>query len=249
MDLKTVMEALTGKIKPTTYNEIPDLIQTARPLIFDFLYPLFENSYRETLETKILQYFLFYEICDTPIPRWKIWLERKMNEIMPYYNQLYESEKLKIDPLSTMSYKRDGNSNETETKSREDVDISNTEREVQGSGKTVGKSDSKNVTKHSDTPQGTLTGLENDTYMSDATIATENGNSDQENTLTTNETGKTNRDFNSDEERYGQKGYVENMSGYNGKSPAELLQLYRQTFINIDRMVIDELRDCFMGVL
>lgn len=43
--------------------------------------------------------------------------------------------------------------------------------------------------------------------------------------------------------------YIENLKGNNGsKSYSELLMEYRNTLINIDMMIIDELADLFMGV-
>lgn len=42
--------------------------------------------------------------------------------------------------------------------------------------------------------------------------------------------------------------YLESVQGWNNKSPSKLLQEFRETFLNIDMMVIDELADLFMGL-
>ena len=62
-------------------------------------YPIFDETYRESLNNKIFEHFAFREIgLETP-QLFKRFLNRKMNEIMPYYNQLYESTLHDYDPL------------------------------------------------------------------------------------------------------------------------------------------------------
>lgn len=85
--------------EPTQYPDIGSLIEQARPLLFDFNYPIWSDNYRATLETKIIEYYLFREICCTPVARWKLYLNREMSNIMPYWNQVYVSTTWKYDPL------------------------------------------------------------------------------------------------------------------------------------------------------
>ena len=62
-------------------------------------YPLFDENYREVLNKKIIDEYYFREIgVETPA-RFKHHLNHTMDMIMPYYNQLYESQLLEIDPL------------------------------------------------------------------------------------------------------------------------------------------------------
>lgn len=64
-------------------------------------YPLFMEEYRPFLNQKIIDHFWFREIgAETP-DRFNFYLGRTMNELMPYYNKLYESECIKYDPLAT----------------------------------------------------------------------------------------------------------------------------------------------------
>lgn len=42
--------------------------------------------------------------------------------------------------------------------------------------------------------------------------------------------------------------YFETVTGLNGKSPSKLLLEFRETFINIDMMIIEELNELFMGL-
>lgn len=64
-------------------------------------YPIFDENHRATLNDKIISHYYFREIGQETPSRFSFNLRRKMNEIMPYYNQLYESEMIKYDPLFT----------------------------------------------------------------------------------------------------------------------------------------------------
>lgn len=64
-------------------------------------YPIFDECHRKELNQKILEHYYFREIgAETP-DRFNFYLRRKMNEIMPYYNQLYISEMIKFDPMAS----------------------------------------------------------------------------------------------------------------------------------------------------
>lgn len=56
-------------------------------------------EYRKILETKILHKYWFYQIGQETPDRFVHTLNQTLEEIMPYYNQLYASELLKINPL------------------------------------------------------------------------------------------------------------------------------------------------------
>ncbi len=72
-------------------GSLSNRIQAAAPLIFDFPYPIWKEDYRLTLETKILRHYFNKEIGLETEGLWKFYLETRMNEIMPYYNKLYET--------------------------------------------------------------------------------------------------------------------------------------------------------------
>jgi len=81
------------------------MIDHARERIFNFSYPIFNTAYRSKLEKKILGHFYTREIGFETYGLWHLKLQQKMNEIMPYYNQLYESEELKFNPLENTDYR------------------------------------------------------------------------------------------------------------------------------------------------
>lgn len=80
------------------------LIERGYPLALD-RYPIFDESYRNYLNKKIIDHFYFREIGQETPDRFNFFLARKMNEIMPYYNQIYESTLIDYDPLATEFFK------------------------------------------------------------------------------------------------------------------------------------------------
>ena len=67
---------------------------------FDFQmtnYPIFDETYRETLNNNILHHYYENEIGFETAPLFRFYLNQKLNEIMPYYNELYKVQKKLID--------------------------------------------------------------------------------------------------------------------------------------------------------
>ena len=103
--LRFICEAYANKTnKPQPQSDIDETIRLARPYLFDFNYPIFDTAYKETLESKIMSHFYTREIGLETVGLFKHHLKNKMREIMPYYNQLYESERLKFDPFINTEY-------------------------------------------------------------------------------------------------------------------------------------------------
>lgn len=67
-------------------------------------YPIFDETYRSKLNDKIIRHFYFREIGFETAAQFAWYLRNQMNEQMPYYNQLYESERVVIDPITNRKY-------------------------------------------------------------------------------------------------------------------------------------------------
>lgn len=109
---------------------------------FDFKmtsYPIFDENYRETLNQKILYHYYENEIGFETASLFRFYLNNKLNEIMPYYNELYNKQIKLLDKL-------DKNVDLTETFKRD--------TETNTTSKSNSKSNGKNV--FLDTPQGNL---------------------------------------------------------------------------------------------
>lgn len=68
-------------------------------------YPIFDEAYRECLNHKIIQHFWNREIGQETISMFRQQLRKRMNEIMPLWNQHYKASQLVFDPLKTISVK------------------------------------------------------------------------------------------------------------------------------------------------
>lgn len=60
-------------------------------------YPIFDENYRTILNNNIINHYYMNEIAFETAQLFKFYLNQKMNEIMPYYNNLYNAQKDIID--------------------------------------------------------------------------------------------------------------------------------------------------------
>lgn len=79
-------------------------VETYKKLRLDD-YPIFDESYRHTLNDKIIRHFYFREIGQETFNMFTWYMRTHMHEIMPYYNQLYESTLLELDPMYDIDMK------------------------------------------------------------------------------------------------------------------------------------------------
>lgn len=212
-EVRFICESITGHEDSVGFDDVDSVIEDALPLIFDFEFPIFDEQYRSVLETKILRHYYTREIGLETYGLWKLKLQTKLNEIMPYYNKLYETELFKYNPLYDVDMtttnvgqrtgertdisngevsddrSRTNNINEKNVNTDERANSFNGTRQSENeqtnanSSETRGNRDSQNRDMYSDTPQGNLTGVDTNTYLTnfrkilgtDAT--TEKGNS------------------------------------------------------------------------
>lgn len=269
-ELRYICESLAGLEESTGYEDVEDVIEECRSKIFSFNYPIFDVAYKKTLETKILKHFYTREIGLETYGLWKLKLDTKMNEIMPLYNMYYTSALLNFNPLYTKDLYR-----------KKDVEIDTTDNLIgtQGIESSIDRSSSSTNTEsvnvisgenglanndtvnrdlYSDTPQGSLTGVENQNYLTNARKITNENDSDYDIDRTSSEasngsgTGSESVDSESSSTTEQSKAgnsvedYLEHVYGFESGSASKLLKEYRETFLNIDLMVIGELEELFM---
>ena len=254
-------------------------------------YPIFDESYRQLLNEKIINHYYFREIGMETAELFKRYLNQTMREIMPYYNQLYKSELLEFNPFYNVdkTVTADKNNNHVsdfvgnvtgknqQTTDSENNQINNSKQQTTTAANSVGESvgnstsTDKNKNVASDTPQGFLSinSIDNNTYATTAEMTkaesvnntkatsnnSENGITDQttadeikatanseSNATTATDTANktTSNDF---------ENYVNHVVGKSeGETYSEMLIKFRETFLNIDMMIIDELKTCFMMI-
>ena len=72
-------------------TKIKNLPLATHERIFDFDYPLSNEINKEDFECQILKHFMLRRIGFETFTTFKIYLDNKLNEIMPYYNILFDS--------------------------------------------------------------------------------------------------------------------------------------------------------------
>lgn len=241
-------------------------------------YPIFDESYRAGLNDKIINHFYFREIGFETAGLFINRLNVRMNEIMPYFNQLYESELLKFDPITNFDYNESVKDDETKTR-REDVDQSHSNT-VTGSATTetqnAGEEETRMQTALQDqeknggysydsvtpeqifTPDDLATGIyASEAHVDKTTHDLTRSNLDQgKNTSRATGSGTTDSTTtdrgNADSSLTGNETRLENiirhLTGRNAISGSSLLTEFRATLLNIDMQVIDALADLFMGI-
>lgn len=227
--VRFICEQMAGLTESTGFNDVSEVIDAAIPKIFDFDWPIYDETHRQELERKFLMHYYTREIGFETYGLWKLKLNTKLNEIMPYFNELYASVQYLNNPMDDVDYKRviDGTEN-----MRRDEDTESTQNI---------NSESNGLSYHSysDTPQGALTGVREGNYLTNASKdeANNTGNSNTEGTFNTDETRDTTRNT------------VETVKGkMYGASKAKMVMEYRKAILNIDMQVIDELGDLFMMI-
>lgn len=237
-EVRFICETFAGLKKSEGQASVNAILENCVDKIFDFDFPIFDEAYRKNLEKKILKHYYTREIGEETFGLWKLRLDTRLNEIMPYYNQLYKSELLVYNPLYTYNLTRKGNRKGT---NGENLNTNNTSNGNTQSS-TQANQNGTNYDLYSDTPQGALNGVDQETYLTTARKTMENGAQTTTNNLTSNDSSASTqvRDANSTED------YLEEITGYQGANASEMILKYRETFLNIDKLVIDELEDLFM---
>ena len=188
--------------------------------LFDFPYNLYDNDLKPWFQEKFFQHFMFYEIGFDTIGMFKQRLMSKLNDIFPYYKQLYETE-IRSKGIDFMlnkdlkeSYVRELTSN---SNSNQESNVTSNSLSTAGQLTPSLIANSQKIDKFMDSAQ-------KDNSSSNSTSTGEsNGNSREEYTLTSQ----------------GNIGIT---------SSAELLTKWRETLLNIDLMIFEECNDLFMQI-
>nr|DAX00802.1 MAG TPA: Lower collar protein [Bacteriophage sp.] len=199
--------------------EINQIVNDLDFNLFDFDYNLYDNELKSAFEKKFIDHFYFYEIGLTPIARFKKALQIKLNDIYPYFKQLYQTE-LRCNDIDFML-----NKDLKEQYTRELTGNSS----VNQSSTSTSNDTSLNI--NNDTPQNKIDDLDN--FMTSASKNTDNS--------TMNSSG-TNSAENNSTETYS----LVSQGNIGVTSSAELLEKWRNVIINIDQLIFEECNDLFM---
>lgn len=153
--VRYICETFAGLTESAGVNDVNRIVETAAPKIF-MNFPIWDEEYRLTLETKILKHFYLREIAHETVGLWRLRLDTRMNELMPVYNKMYTAVSQEFNPLF-------------------DVDIT---REHDGSSTDKSNSTGNSVNKYSETPQGSIQNVVDGKYLTTAQVNDATSNSE-----------------------------------------------------------------------
>ena len=303
--VRSICENKAGLEESKGFNDIDTILNNSWDKIFTTQCTFFDENYRQVLCKKILKHYYTREIGLETVGLWQLFMNRKLEEIMPYYNKLYNSELIQFNPMHTMDMSKtkqitgteagtsaeQGNRNVSSNDSGTELETIIDDNVRAGTGSNSGtvnrditnQEDINNTTgnikkdAYSDTPQGSLTNVDNNAYLTNYRRINEDdtfvGNDD---TVTNDDTSTSNsssyredidnsrndtKSFsknNLTQETNGKQNvnnltttenYIESVVGNNGSyNFSRLLQDFRDTFLNIDMLVIGEFKGLFMGL-
>lgn len=300
-EVRFICETESGLKDSVGYNDIDSVIQKALPKIFDFDFPIFDEDYRNILETKIIKHYYTREIGAETYGLWKFWLNTRLNEIMPLYNKMYLANNLDYDILgdtdlkTTHEGKADGEGTATgvqdsklggadtnkhtgdDTRTRIEDNVSTSQGESKRHDVTdfTGNFKGNAWDMYSDTPQGTITDLGLNKYLTNARHNTQDDDTINQtvldskasnkntandkinavekteyNSQNVNEYGRTENTTHDNKTTFSNTDeYVEHIIGKRGgQTFTAMVREYRESLVNVDMLIIDELSDLFLNL-
>lgn len=243
-EVRFICENSAGLSESEGADNVDSILDKCWNKVFNFDFPIFDENYRQVLCRKILKHYYTREIAHETVGRWKLALNAKLNEIMPYYNQLYKSELLEFNPFYDvdLTRSREGSGTSNRTSNNTETNSGTSKNVSSGSG----TSNTNSLNRFSDTPQNSM-----DTQgIADSVPLTTVTKVNEDNTTTNTSTDTLTRDEsktgNGTENINNTDKYIETVKGKQGtENYSSLLKKFRETFLNIDMMIIEDCSDCF----
>ena len=203
--------------------ELRHIHQTFKVFNFDYDFYTDSDIIKSKFEEKFIDEYFFHEIGQETVARFQHRLRTRLNKIMPYYKQLYDTELAAKDINFLL------NKDLTET----------FERVV------TGESSSINDLTVSD--QGETNNKESNIENGNASLELENGSlTNVSKTSLSNNTNSNNTSR--DNTNQNEITTLKSQGNIGITSSDELLDKWRSVIINIDQMIIDACDDLFMQV-
>lgn len=215
--------------------------------VWAFEYPsYYKGTDKLAFEQLVIDHYFFRQIGQETVGRWLHMFRTRIREIMPYYIQLYESAALmaKIeDPFGNVDVTETYEEERRENSSSQSQDSSESETATTNNQQTSGSSDREH--RFSNTPQGSIENLDN--YLTEAAIDHDQTGEKVDGTTTTGGTASSTGSASG--ETSGKVRHTLHRKGNQGVNTyAHDMKELRETFLNIDRQIIHELNDLFLGV-
>lgn len=194
-------------------------------------YPIWDEKDRDELETKIIRHYYFREIGVETVGRFIFNLNTRLNEIMPYYVELYKTTQFEYNPILNYDLVE---KSERQNKSNMSSNSSQSSTSNQSSS-----SESNSINKFSDTPQARVDLSDN--YLTNLTENTDKANADG----TSDSKGES---IYSQDNQANETVTLTRRGNIGVMTTQDLIVAERKIIINIMMDIVGELNDLFMQV-
>lgn len=157
-EVRFICESKAGLEESKGASNVDTILNDSWDKIFTTQCTFFDPTYRAVLCKKILKHYYLREISSETVGIWILWMNTKLEEIMPYYNQLYASALLQFDPFKDTDYQR--------THEGENTGSRNTDSTANSSGSKSGN----NAHNTADTAENYATATSNTNTTDSGTI-------------------------------------------------------------------------------
>lgn len=271
--VRFICEQKAGFTESVGFSQIDAVLENSWNKIFTSNVPFFDESYRKPLCKKILKHFYLREIGMETVGEWLYYINTVLEEIMPYYNQLYKSELLEFNPLydtdiktthtltTTGTDKQTDNRESTNTRTDDLTQIQNRNTESKRTDDLTNSTSGTSLDLYHDTPQGNIGAIGDTDYLTNLRKISNTNTVNATGTQTIKDTGDVTTDntgtqtneltdnFTGNRQYNNTDDYIENISGKRGgQSFSKMLSEFRQNMLNIDMLVIKEFETCFMQI-
>lgn len=228
--------------------EVYSLLKDKNFKLFDFDYDFYTDNQdiKQSFESKFIDTYLFNEIGHETVARFKHFLKRRLNNIMPYYKQLYETE-LRTKDIDFMLNKDLTEIFErTNTSNKSSQTDTNSENNITNKDVSNLTNNSTDNAKESYLEQG-LANISVDDKLTGVTLNKSDINQNSTtDTVGSNKSVGSSKSTDSATDKETTKLISQGNIGVT--SSAELLEKWRKILINIDMLIIEECADLFMQV-
>ena len=260
-----------------TYTmELRTLIETYHTDIFDFDYAFYSDNVNEkkAFEELFINHFYYHEIgCET-YSRWHHLLKAKLQLIMPYYEQLYQTEWKRVgkdmmnskdltettihtltsNQLGTQA--QQGSSESSSQSNGSGVETSESNAKSSGSGESSNHSTDLESALENGVPQVHLETDLTRKAQSDSTSTTSTNATTQSdlNATSSSQASSSNHATNESSLTNQQQNQLEEKTTFNSKgdigiqTPAYAIKEWRKVIINLNQMIIEDLSSLFIQI-
>ena len=223
--------------------------------LWDFDYPsYYTGAEKAAFEQKVIDHYYFRQIGFETPARFVHKFRSRIRDIMPYYIRLYESVKIMDDiedPFGNVdiveTFEQENTSMGTHSDTSENSTSGNVERSENETR--TDESSTNGVHKESDTPQSSISNI--DTYLTRASKDDGSTSTDSTGTRNSTDTSSTSSTATGSgtTSNTGTTKHTLTRKGNQGVNTyAHDMKEFREILINVDMLIIDDLKTLFLGV-